>query len=162
MTRDKSERRARVRLPAEAGSHGSLFPASSSVNVASGSPRVASGFSRKIRARLLNWALCLGTCALSLGVATPVRATVIVPADFPDVVNGSQLIVHGRVVDVRSQMTAGRRSIHSFVTVAVDQALKGNPGPTVTFRVPQGQVGRYRRIIVGAPEFRSGTRSSCS
>ena len=97
--------------------------------------------------------MCLGTCALSLGVATPVRATVIAPADFPDVVNGSQLIVHGRVVDVRSQMTAGRRSIHSFVTVAVDQALKGSPGPTVTFRVPQGQVGRYRRIIVGAPEF---------
>ena len=191
MTPDKSERTALVSLPAEAGrparkaglfrpassrvqrtrptltgSHASLFPASSSVNVASRSLQVASGFSRKlgvasgfsrrIRARLLTWALCLGTCALSLGVATPVRATVIAPAEFPDVVNGSQLIVHGRVVDVRSQMTAGRRSIHSFVTVAVDQALKGNPGAAVTFRVPQGQVGRYRRIVVGAPEFSVG------
>ena len=156
MTHDASERRAPVRLPAEAGSHGGLSPASSCVNVASRSRCVASGFSRKIRARLLKWALRLGTCALSLGVAAPVRATVIAPADFPAVVNGSQLIVHGRVVDVRSQMTAGRRSIHSFVTVAVDQALKGNPGPTVTFRVPQGQVGRYRRIIVGAPEFSVG------
>ena len=80
----------------------------------------------------------------------------IVPAELADVVNGSQLIVHGRVIEVRSEMTSGRRSIHSFITVAVDQALKGNPGPTVTFRVPQGQVGRYRRIIVGAPDFSVG------
>jgi hypothetical protein len=40
--------------------------------------------------------------------------------------------------------------------VAVEQALKGNPGATVMFRVPQGQVGRYRRIVVGAPEFSVG------
>jgi hypothetical protein len=53
-------------------------------------------------------------------------------------------------------MTAGRRSIHSFVTVAVEQALKGSPGATVVFRVPQGEVGRYRRIVVGAPEFSVG------
>ena len=93
---------------------------------------------------------------LSLAVASGASATTILPADFADVVNGSQLIVHGRVVDVRSEMTAGRRSIHSFVTVAVEQALKGNPGATVMFRVPQGQVGRYRRIVVGAPEFAVG------
>jgi hypothetical protein len=81
---------------------------------------------------------------------------VVLPAQMTDIVNGSQLIVHGRVIDVRSEMPAGRRSIHSFVTVAVDQALKGSAGATVTFRVPQGQVGRYRRIIVGAPEFAVG------
>ena len=60
------------------------------------------------------------------------------------------------MVEVRSETTAGRRSIHSFVTVAVDEALKGRAGSTVTFRVPQGQVGRYRRIVVGAPEFTVG------
>ena len=123
---------------------------------------VASGFSRKILRRkpeataerprrpttrlLVAW-------LLSLAVASGAGATTILPADFADVVNGSQLIVHGRVVDVRSEMTAGRRSIHSVVTVAVEQALKGNPGATVMFRVPQGQVGRYRRIVAGAPEF---------
>ncbi len=96
-------------------------------------------------------------CALCLvAIASPAGATVIVPADFATVVDGSQLIVHGRVVEVRSAMTAGRRSIHSFVTVAVDEALKGSAAGTVTFRVPQGQVGRYRRIIVGAPEFTVG------
>jgi hypothetical protein len=34
--------------------------------------------------------------------------------------------------------------------------LKGSPSRTVTFRVPNGQVGRYRRIVVGAPEFAVG------
>jgi hypothetical protein len=99
-------------------------------------------------------------CILQVGLCVlgghPAEATIIAPAEFADVVNGSQLIVHGRVVDVRSEPTTDRRSIHSFVTVTVDEALKGSPGSTVTFVVPQGQVGRYRRILVGAPEFAVG------
>jgi hypothetical protein len=93
---------------------------------------------------------------LFLAVPFSANATTILPAEFADIVNGSQLIVYGRVVNVRSEMTAGRRSIHSFVTIAVAQALKGSPGATVIFRVPQGEVGRYRRIVVGAPEFLVG------
>ena len=93
--------------------------------------------------------------AVSAGVATA-SATVLVPADFETVVNGSGLIVHGRVVDVRSAVTAPRGGIETFVTVAVVDAFKGNPGASVTFRVPNGQVGRYRRVIVGAPEFAEG------
>ena len=111
---------------------------------------------RRGRRSVVNWAVSLVLGALCLAVAPPANATVILPATFADVVEGSQLIVYGRVVDVRSEMTAGRRSIHSFVTVAVEQALKGRPGARVIFRVPQGQVGRYRRIIVGAPEFSVG------
>jgi hypothetical protein len=120
--------------------------------------RKAQGSSHKTQGARLeaNRVLCLVLCAVCLVVAPGASATTILPADFADVVNGSQLIVYGRVVDVRSEMTAGRRSIHSFVTVAVEQALKGNPGATVMFRVPQGQVGRYRRVVVGAPEFAVG------
>ena len=98
-------------------------------------------------------ALCLVLCALCLDVA---HATVILPADFATVVTGSSVAVHGRVVSVRSELSGPRRTIESFVTVAVIRSLKGTPGPTVTFRVPNGQVGRYRRIVVGAPEFEEG------
>jgi hypothetical protein len=105
----------------------------------------------------LHGALCLVLFALCLvALARPAGATVILPASMRDIVDGSELIVHGRVLDVRSEMTASRRSIHTFVTVAVDEALKGRPGRTVIFRVPNGQVGRYRRVIVGAPEFTVG------
>lgn len=96
------------------------------------------------------------TFAFSLTTAFDVSATVLLPADFPTVVHESGVIVHGRVIEVRSALAGPQRTIESYVTVAVIAALKGDPGSTVTFRVPNGQVGRYRRILVGAPEFAQG------
>lgn len=97
-------------------------------------------------------------CAIALlaAAASTASATVLLPADLQTVVTESGVIVHGRVIDVRSMVTAPPHGIESFVTLAVVDALKGNPGPSVTFRVPNGQVGRYRRVVVGAPEFTEG------
>ncbi len=97
-----------------------------------------------------------GLLALSLLLASPALATVVVPAEFGEMVNESQTIVHGRVVDVRAQLTGGRRTIESIVTVAILESLKGDAARTISFRVPNGQVGRYRRVMVGAPEFTAG------
>lgn len=83
-------------------------------------------------------------------------ATVLLPADFTTVVTGSPIIVHGRVVDVRSFISGPRRTIESVVTLSVIETLKGTPTRTVLFRVPNGQIGRYRRVVVGAPEFEDG------
>jgi len=97
-------------------------------------------------------------CAIAVlaAAASTASATVLLPADLQTVVTESGVIVHGRVVDVRSMVTAPPHGIESFVTLAVVDALKGNPGPSVTFRVPNGQVGRFRRVVVGAPEFAEG------
>jgi hypothetical protein len=78
------------------------------------------------------------------------------PADFTTVVTGSPMIVHGRVTEVRSFVSGPRRTIESVVTLSVIGTLKGVPAGTVRFRVPNGQVGRYRRVVVGAPEFEAG------
>lgn len=93
--------------------------------------------------------------AAMAGAAAP-RATTVLPVDFDAMVAGSHTVVRGRVVDVRSRMSAGRRSIESVVTLAVADAVKGSPSGEVVFRVPNGQVGRYRRMTVGAPEFAAG------
>lgn len=92
-----------------------------------------------------------------------VSAMVVMPAEFSEMVSASQTIVHGRVVDVRSYETAGRRTIESLVTVQVVEALKGQgplgpaeAGRYVYFRLPGGQVGRYRRVMVGAPHCEPG------
>jgi hypothetical protein len=85
-----------------------------------------------------------------------VTAMVVVPAEFSEMVSASQTIVHGRVVDVRSYETAGRRTIESLVTVQVVEAIKGQPGATAYFKLPGGQVGRYRRVMVGAPHCAPG------
>jgi hypothetical protein len=86
----------------------------------------------------------------------PAVATTIVPATFGEMVTASHTIVHGTVVGVRSQMTTDRRSLHSLVTVAVVDAIKGSAAAQIVFRVPTGQVGRYRRVMAGAPEFAEG------
>ena len=91
-----------------------------------------------------------------LAAAIPLHATVLVPAEFHEIVNGSQVIVHGQVVDVRSTWTEDRVRIETIVTLEAAAYLKGGPGESVTFRVPGGAIGRYRSFMVGAPEFRPG------
>ena len=93
---------------------------------------------------------------MALGLTSSVRAMVVVPAEFSEMVAASQTIVHGRVVDVQSYETAGRRTIESLVTVQVVESIKGSPGSTAYFKLPGGQVGRYRRVMVGAPQCARG------
>ena len=89
-------------------------------------------------------------------VSVALHATVIVPIEFRELVTTAPVIVHGQVVDVRSRWVDGRRSLETFVTVAAAEYLKGNLGEHVTVRVPGGQIGRYRTVFVGAPEFKEG------
>jgi hypothetical protein len=93
---------------------------------------------------------------LSVSSGNLLHATTIVPAEFREVVSGSQMIVHGRVLEVRPVLVDGRRRIDTIVTLEVGTVLKGGSAETVTFRVPGGTVGRYRSIMVGAPQFQAG------
>ena len=102
------------------------------------------------------WGAVIVIAALSMIGTVPTTAMVLVPAEFSEMVTASELVVHGRVVGIRPQLVGARRTIETVVTVAVLDALKGQPGETVYFRVPGGQIGRYRRVMVGAPEFASG------
>jgi hypothetical protein len=96
--------------------------------------------------------------AIAMLVAVPaaVRATVLLPIEFRELVTIASTIVHGRVVDVRADWVDGRRAIDTFLTIEADEYFKGGPGDAVVVRVPGGQMGRYRTIFVGAPEFRRG------
>src|SRR5829696_1272970 len=98
------------------------------------------------------FAICAGLLLLSVAA----RATVLLPIEFRELVATSSAIVHGRVTDSRSVFVDERRSVDTFVTVAVEDYLKGNLGEHVTFRVPGGEAGRYRTIFVGAPQFQRG------
>lgn len=91
-----------------------------------------------------------------LSTVVVARATVLLPAEFREIVAGSQIIVYGRVADVRAEWAPGRRGIDTIVTFDAATYLKGGPAETVTFRVPGGQIGRYKNVLVGAPEFNPG------
>lgn len=93
---------------------------------------------------------------IALTLTGAVGATVIIPAEFREIVGGSELIVVGRVVDVRAEWADGRRRIDSYVTMEVASTIKGRAAATVTFLVPGGRIGRYRSVMIGAPVFAPG------
>ena len=91
-------------------------------------------------------------------VALPVRANTVIPTEFREVVRDASLIVRGRVTDVRSVSVPGT-GIESIATLAVESVLKGQASEFVYVRVPGGEVGRSRVVMVGAPTFRTGQRA---
>lgn len=96
--------------------------------------------------------------AVVVGVVfgTSPSATTLVPVDFSEMARESDLIVHGTVVNVTAQMSGARNTIESVVTLWVTDTIKGAALSQAVFRVPGGRVGRYRRVMVGAPTFREG------
>ena len=88
-----------------------------------------------------------------LVVVVPARATVLIGADLGELARDARAIARGRVVAVDAQWTSDRRTIETLVTLEVESYLKGALGQTVQFRVPGGRFGRFRSIVVGAPEF---------
>src|SRR5437762_2577508 len=82
-----------------------------------------------------------------------VHATVLIPADLGELSREAAAIVRGRIVACHATWADDHRSIDTVVTVRVDAWLKGSLGDFVSFRVPGGELGRYRSIFVGAPEF---------
>jgi hypothetical protein len=88
-----------------------------------------------------------------LTFANSAHATVFLPADLGELARDARAIVRGRVVAVEARWADDRRSIDTIVTLEVEHYLKGALGPTLLFRVPGGELGRLRSIVVGAPEF---------
>jgi hypothetical protein len=93
-----------------------------------------------------------------LAATAPLGATVLVPADVGELSRDAVAIARGRVVRVDAQWGDSRRSIDTIVTLAVEEYLKGSFGSTLQFRVPGGDLGRFRSVVVGAPEFAADDR----
>jgi hypothetical protein len=102
--------------------------------------------------------LVITTALLLAFISAGAGATVLVPADLTELTRGARTIARGRVIGVEARWLAGRRGIETIVTLAAESYLKGPLGPTVQFRVPGGQLGAFRNVVVGAPEFAEGQR----
>jgi len=76
-----------------------------------------------------------------------------VPADLTELSRDARAIARGRVVAIDPRWSDDRRSIETIVTLEVETYLKGTFGRTVQFRVSGGELGRFRSVTVGAPEF---------
>jgi hypothetical protein len=90
---------------------------------------------------------------LTLMLAAPARATVLVGADLGELSRDAVAIARGTVVAVEARWGDNRRTIDTIVTLEVERYLKGSFGGTLEFRVPGGELGRFRNVVVGAPVF---------
>lgn len=100
----------------------------------------------------------LALAGVLLLCATGISANVVISAEFREIALEAGLIVRGRVTDIRALDVPGR-GIESVVTVAVESMVKGDPVPFAYLRVPGGEIGRTRTVMVGAPVFTPGERA---
>ena len=99
------------------------------------------------------------TCLLAAVLLVPaaaLHATVYLSADLGELTTDARAVAYGRVVALEAQWLEERRSIETLVTLEVETYAKGDLGRTVTLRVPGGQMGPYRSVMLGAPTFVEG------
>ena len=101
--------------------------------------------------------LISGTCLIFAGTAL---ATTVIPPSFEELVSRAEMIFQGSVTDVRSEWTGegAQRHIMSYVTLKVEDAIKGKSGSTVTLRMLGGTVGGETMEVTDAPKFKVGDR----
>jgi len=97
----------------------------------------------------------ISVMGLALAAGMPLAAHVVVPTEFREVVAEAPLIVRGTVTDVRVVSQPGP-TVESVATVAIESVLKGEADRFVSVRVPGGQVGTRRFVMVGAPTLVAG------
>ena len=83
-------------------------------------------------------------------------ATVLLPAEFREVVNGADLIVYARVSSTEARWSDDRKHVDTLVTLQAGTYLKGTPRESLVIVLPGGTVGRYMNVTVGAPTLNAG------
>jgi hypothetical protein len=88
------------------------------------------------------------------------RATTVIPPSFDELVTRAEVIFQGTVTDVQSQWTGegAERHIVTYVTLKVEEALKGDPGASYTVRMFGGTVDGTTMKVTDTPEFKIGDR----
>jgi len=91
-----------------------------------------------------------------LGIATRSFAiTYIVPPDRFEIERAGAIVV-GRVLG--SHVEASRFGIETVTTIAIEVAIKGNPGTAVDIRTPGGTLDGETRLVPGVPTLVEGER----
>lgn len=105
----------------------------------------------------------LGFLLLLIGSATLAVATSVRPPEFPELVEGAELIFRGEVVAVDSswQGEGTARHVATRVRFHLEKVLKGAADAELTLEFLGGQVSARRLTIAGMPRFAVGERVVC-
>lgn len=98
--------------------------------------------------------------ALAALLVAPARATSVVAPTFSELVAEADSIVRGTVTAVACRVVSTPRgdAIHTYVTLAVEQCVKGSAAGSITLTFLGGTVGTRKLTISGMPQFTVGDR----
>lgn len=94
---------------------------------------------------------CVTLIALT---AAPALATTVLRFSLEELVERSEVIVHGTCTDVRGRETPD--GVVTDVTLRVTTALKGAPGEALAFTTYGGATAARGTFIAGSPQFEKG------
>jgi hypothetical protein len=89
-------------------------------------------------------------------LAAPAFATTVTKLNLEQLVQRADLIVQGQVESVYSQWNEQLRLVFTYVSIRVDEPLKGGSRQSVLIRQIGGTVGDIQMSIAGVPQFKPG------
>jgi hypothetical protein len=89
-------------------------------------------------------------------LAAPAFATTVAKLNLEQLVKRADLIVQGQVQSVYSQWDEDRRLVFTYVSIRVDESIKGGSRQSILIRQVGGTAGTIRMSVAGVPEFKSG------
>ena len=98
----------------------------------------------------------IATALMVAVLAAPAFATTVLKLDMEQLVRRADLIVQGRVESVYSQWDEQRRLVFTYVSIRVDDPLKGERRQSVLIRQVGGTIGTIQMSVAGAPQFKTG------
>jgi hypothetical protein len=101
----------------------------------------------------------VGVVVVMAALALPALATTVAKLSLEQVVQRADVIVQGQVQSVRSEWDAERRLVFTYVSIRVDESLKGERRQSVLIRQIGGTAGTIQMSVDGAPQFKSGQRT---
>jgi hypothetical protein len=93
---------------------------------------------------------------VALAIAAPAGATTVQKLSFERLVDEADVIIHGRVEDIKAHEAPDRGSVSTLVNVAVIDQFKGTKRSSVTIEQPGGTIGTVAQSTPGSPEFSPG------
>ncbi len=91
-----------------------------------------------------------------LAAAAPAAAATFLATSVEEAARSSEVVARARVVSATARLTRDGRRVVTDVELAVLDAWKGAPEPTVRLVVPGGSTGRIAMWVDAAPTFEPG------
>jgi hypothetical protein len=103
------------------------------------------------------WLFIIAT--ILAGTAIPLNATSVRRLSFEELVQTSNAIVEGSVVDAHTYRSGDGKLILTSYTINVQENLKGSSGSTLTVTTVGGRIGNTILHVAGMPVFQPGERA---